>query len=1147
MKKKFKDSEVLSRNFLRQLFFIMKLTLFFLITSTLGLFATGGYSQNTRITLDLKSVPVREALKAIENESEFFFIYNNELINVDREIDINVKNQKITEVLNNIFEGKDVEITVIDRKIVLAPAFMGEQQPTKKIIGKVTDQSGTSLPGVSVVVKGTTTGVITDANGNYSLANIPANATLQFSFVGMKMQEIVVGNKTTINAVLIEEAIGIEEVVAVGYGTQSKRLVSSAIATIGNKQIANMSISNATQALVGQIAGVQLKQNSGQPGEAPSIRIRGNGSITSGNSPLYVIDGFPLSDAAQFNSISPNDIESIDILKDAASSAIYGSRAGNGVIVITTKKAKAGITRINLDVSIGQAELAKKVQMLNPDQFAAMAIEALTNQGAPIPSYLTDQSRWVRTDWQDVIFQKAPVLNYHLSATGGNEKVQFNFSGGYSEQQGILRDSYMKRYNMSAGFEAKLNKFINIGASMLPSYTEERIQDTRGPNTDPGASGVITVALSMPPILPVWQPNGDYFQIFQDTEAKKVFHPSLPNPLNKLDANKDYYKTFRQTSNAHIEIQPITGLKIRSVFNSAVSIRKRDFYMEGFLSKGGSNTGNISTPDLAQINAERTTTTSLSWYLSNTATYDFSLKGMHNFTALVGYDVSQVDNLLTDVTPRTDKDNPIAFDNFTVKNVQGAILTNGTSSQSKYAFEGVFGRINYNYKAKYLLSASIRRDRSSRFGPDNRAGAFPSVSVAWNISNEDFLKKFQTISQLKIRASYGETGNDQLAGNYPWISTLSRGSYVFGANGTDVRVVSYQPGGFSNPELGWEKNKQGDAGMELGLLNNRFNLSVDVYERNSNTILNAAIPIINGRSGTVIQNVGNIRNRGLEISVNAKNLVDKFKWNTDFNISFNRNLITKLGPGQTQLGDQSAGTNWASLIRNYVGRPMGDIYMYVVQGTFNNASDLTKYAQMGVQYAGDLRFEDVNHDGKITSDDIKRVGNYQPDFTFGLGNRFSYKNFELNILLDGSYGGKIVNATEISVTTGWAYNNDVIASLGHWKSESEPGSGYFQKLGGPRNLGSDIRQNTRYLYNSSFLRVRNLNLSYNVPEPSVKKYGCQGMKIYFEVLNLYTFTKKYTGYNPEANFSGDNAIANGVDHGAYPLARTLTIGLNLSF
>ncbi len=1010
--------------------------------------------------------------------------------------------------------------------------------------GTVTDEANIPIIGATVTVQGNTSlGTVTDADGRYSLEGVAPNATLIFSYIGMKPESVRVNNRKTVNVVLKEDATLLEDLVVVGYGTQSKERVSTAVATVRGDKLENRPLSNVSQALIGQVSGVWLQSVNGEPGSAPNVRIRGNGSISSGNAPLYVVDGFPVGEG-EFNAISPNDIESVDILKDAASAAIYGSKAGNGVILVTTKQGKTGRTNFTFNSLTGYDEISKKVEVLNAEQFVEMALEAYQNQGVTgdkVPVWLRSPERWGNTDWQDVIFRKAPVQNYQLSANGGNDNIRFNVSLGYLNQQGILRNSFMTRYNLKADINAKLNKMLTMGASFLGSYATTRHQEPIGRNTDNGVTGVIAVALSSPPILPVWRDNGDYFISFRDEYASKVH--AVTNPLNKLDANKDYNRIYRPTMNLFIELEPVKKLKLRSSLANTLVIGRRENYVEAFLAKGGTGRGNISTPDLTQITAYRRNTFHHNLYWSNTLTYNFSIKDKHSLTALLGYDVSTQTNFYTTVRPRTDADNPVAFTNTSIKNVEGAVLKTGESVSNKYAFDGLFGRINYDYDRRYLLTASLRRDRSSRFGPNNRAGIFPSFSAGWNITNESFWKIPQ-ISQLKIRASYGETGNDQLSGNYPWISTYNKSFYVFGDNENINRVNTYYPKGFSNYDLGWEKNKQTDIGVDLGLFKNRISLVFDAYIRNSNTIFTASVPSLNGKATTVIQNIGNVENRGYEFMLRTMNLTKDFKWNTNFNISFNKNTITELSLDQKQLPNAGAGA-WQNVVRNYVGRPMGDFYMYVVEGTFNNKEDLDKYAKFGSQDIGDLRYKDSNSDGKITPEDMELVGNYQPDFYFGIENSFAYKNFDLSILLNGSYGGEIVYALERALSLGRHYENNLISALGRWKSESEPGSGLFQKAGS-KNLSTNIQASTRYLYSSSFLRIRNITFGYNVPKHVVDKFGIHNLRVFFVGQNLYTFSK-YPGYNPEANDHADNAIRNGIDEGTYPLARNLSIGLNVTF
>jgi TonB-linked SusC/RagA family outer membrane protein len=493
-------------------------------------------------------------------------------------------------------------------------------------------------------------------------------------------------------------------------------------------------------------------------------------------------------------------------------------------------------------------------------------------------------------------------------------------------------------------------------------------------------------------------------------------------------------------------------------------------------------------------------------------------------------------------------DNPIAFINTSIKNISGATLTTGATAKDEYVFDAIFARVNYAFDRKYLLSCSIRRDRSSRFGPDNRTGVFPSVSAGWNITEEPFMEKINFLTLAKIRLSYGETGNDRLSGSYPWVATLNKNYYNFGV--TDARVLTYAPSGFSNAGLGWEKNKQYDAGVDFGFLQDRINLTLDIYERNSNTIMSASVPILNGKAATAMQNIGNVRNRGLEITFNSKNFTGPFKWQTDFNISFNRNKITALNGDSKMFINGTSGT-LMNYIRNYLARPMSDIYAYKVVGVFNNALDLTTYPKFGSQGIGDLRFADVSGaagvpDGKIDANDMTLIGNAQPAFVYGLKNSFQYKNFDLNILLDGSQGGWTVNQFERAISLNRSEEN-IIARIAknRWQSETNPGDGQTPRAG-TANLSSNITNNSRYIFKTSFLRIRNISFGYNFPSALVQKLGVQNARVFLAATNLYTFTS-YPGYNPEGNTNGDNATTDGYDLGSYPLPKNISAGINLSF
>jgi TonB-linked SusC/RagA family outer membrane protein len=1133
---------------------VMKCSILFYIFSSIlfnAALANNAYSQllEKKITVNLNNVSFDEALNELSSTTKIKFVFAGK-INTGQKVKLVARNQKARAILTDLLKPFHLIYEVVDSSVVIrydvtgvriTPQLPGVLQQ-QTVRGNVKDDQNIPLPGVVVMLKGTTTATSTDSNGNFSLTVPDNNGTLVFRSIGYATQEIGLNGRAVVNVSLIPELKSLNEVVVIGYGTQSKKDVTTAISTLKGEKIADLPVTNPTQALVGQVSGVYLQQGSGAPGEAPYVRIRGNGSITSGNGPLYVIDGYPTNDASLMNALSPQDIESMDILKDAASAAIYGSRAGNGVILVTTKKGKAGKTRFSFDATTGFENVMHKYELMNAQEFVEMAKEGLTYQNKPIPAFLNQPERWANTDWQDVIFRTAPFKTYQVGASGGTDKVQYSVSGAYTDQQGTLKNTFLKRYNVRGSLDAKLTDNLKVGFNVQPSFTQTRVQQTTGGNTSTGVDGILAEALTMPPILPVWRPNGDYFVITQDAEMKTIFNDELSNPLVKLDANKDYFNTFRQTGNVYTEYTPIKGLTISTKLNVGIVSEKEEYYVEAFLARGNGNTGNISTPNLAQIKARRKNTTNVNWYWSNTATYDFKIKEDHRFTALVGYDAARQNDFYLTLEPRTDKDNPVAFVNQNVKNVQGAILNKGTSEKTEYVFDAVFGRVNYNYKSKYLLSGSIRRDRSSRFGPGNRVGTFPSLSAGWNVTEESFMKKAPVFSNLKIRASYGETGNDQLSGYYPWIATMVQENYVFGTS--DAQVIGFRPGGFSNLDLGWEKNKQLDAGLDLGLFKDRISLAIDFYNRNSNIILSADIPSINGKASSVIQNVGQVQNRGLEFSLTTTNTVSAFRWSTNFNISFNRNKITSLASGQSQLANQG-------VVRNYVGRPMGDYYLYQLDGTFNNADDVAKYPKLGSQGIGDLRYKDLSGpngvpDGKITADDQVYSGNYQPDFVFGFGNTFSFKNFDLSILADGTYGSEVYRSQELAVSLARWLENGSAESLGRWRSEADPGNGRYHRAG-TTNLSSDIASSTRYLSDGSFLRIRNVTFGYTFPSRLTERLKIQRLRLFATGQNIYTFTKFGGFKNPQGNGAGNNATNNGVESGTYPISRNISFGLNLVF
>ena len=1129
---------------IKHLFRMMRNTLLALFVFAGTAFATESYSQTMKVTVVADNVSTGKVISEIEKQTDYLFVYNVNEVNLKRNVKVNAQNKSVAEVLNKVFEGTDIYYAMEGKNIMLmSKAKDGEAvQQANKVTGIVKDANGEPVIGANVMVKGQSIGTITDIDGRFVL-DAPKEAVLQITYIGYVSQEVKVSGKREINVVLKEDTETLDEVVVVGYGAIQKRSVSTAIGTVKGGDIAEMPTSNVSQSLVGMASGILIQQTSGEPGTAPAIRIRGAGSINSGNDPLFVIDGYPITDTELFNNINPADIADIQILKDAASSAIYGSKAGNGVIIVTTKQGQSGKPKVSFSTQIGWSQAQNYVDVLEADDYLDLIIEARTNNGTiqnfPQLTQIRESGNYLNTNWQDAIFRNA--LNYRgmASVVGGNETIKYNFSVNYQKEDGILLNSFYRRTGIKGGFEAKLSKAVKVGASFNTTYSKKRLQQPDGGNTS-DVKGVIAEALTMSPLIPVYQPNGDYTQIAQHYMDLGL-NQQLRNPVANLLENRNDNWSIRTITNAFIEVNPIKGLTLRSSVNFSTNTAKQDYYQSAYL-LGQAYTGNKSTPYLNSINGYRASGFGYNTYWSTTVTYDTTFEEKHHLNAVIGYDFEYNSKFKVQQDDRTDSDNPIAYNNTSITNVNGANLWTGSSTNSLYVFDAMFARIVYDYNYKYVFSGSIRRDRSSKFGPNNRAGWFYSGSAAWNLTEEDFMKNINWLNIAKIRASYGVTGNDQIGNDYAWISSISSDqNVVFGTNS----FPTYYPSGYSNRRLGWEKNEQWDLGLDMGLFN-ILNVTVDFYKRTSNIVMPASIPNFNGISGSVYMNAGQIENKGVEIQISATPVKGKFTWQTSLNWSKNNNKILSLANNQTQLANGSAGNTWTNVIHNQVGRPMGDMHMLKVIGTFNTPEDLTTHARYGTQDIGDLMYEDYNKDEIIDVNDYQLVGNYQPDFIFGWNNTFVYKDFDLSVNIDGQVGGNVIYAAALAFSLN-RYDDNVLKEfgLGRWKSTDNPGNGKSNKAG-TNNLGSNITPSTRYLYDADFLRIRNLSLGYTLHKKFCKVIGIEGLRISANVQNLWTFDR-YPGYSVQTNYKGNSATNNGVDYGGYPTARTFTFGLNFNF
>ncbi|GAB3935620.1 SusC/RagA family TonB-linked outer membrane protein [Larkinella terrae] len=974
----------------------------------------------------------------------------------------------------------------------------------RQVTGKVTSaDDGSSLPGVSIQVKGSSRGTQTDANGAYTISVPSSGGTLIFSFIGTTTQEVEIGNRSTIDVRLVNDARALNEVVVVGYGTQQRRDLTGSQVTVRGDDIARLPVQTFETALQGRTPGVQITQGSGRLGSALQIRVRGAASISAGNEPLYVLDGIPITsqdvnttDNELFSplaDIDPNDIESIEILKDASASAIYGSRASNGVVLVTTKRGKVGRTNVTVGYYTGVSKPTRLRKFLNAAQYKELFSEAATNAGyVPAEEFEgagLDLNSTSDVNWSDQAFQTGSVNQANFGISGGNEKTRFNLSGALNKQIGIVIANEFKRNNIRLNLDHNISKKFTVGTSLALTRTINR----KTPGDNAFSNPVQLNAL--PPIQPIYDPaNPTQFN------RQTLYYNNLIEVTNAYN----YANTYRIFGNLFGSYQVIPGLTFRTEYGFDFLNLQEELY-QGRLTEDGSPTGYGYQ---AQSRA-------LNWTTNNTLSY-LRTFGNHNIDLLGGI-TYQEQNLQSVTTSGR------GFPNDQFKKLASAArILSGSSTATGYSILSYVARANYKYRDRYLLGLSGRIDGSSRFGANNRYGFFPSVSAGWVLNEEPFIKNLvPVLSLLKLRASYGVTGNSEI-GNFD-----SRGLYSAIPYADQAGI---QPTQIANPDLRWEKSSQFDLGLEFGFRNNRVNGQIDLYDKTTNDLLlNVPQPAINGFT-TIARNIGSLRNRGIEFSVTSQNLVGAFRWSTNFNISFNRNKVLRLDVSPIRPN---------SRFLSYVteGQPLGIFYG-------------KKY--LGADPAnGDALYE--GPDGKPTNDYASApdlyVGNPNPDFTGGLTNNFSYKGFDLNVLLQFVSGNDIYNVAGLfQSVNGDYFDNQTVDQLRRWQKPGDqtdiPQARLYE--------GNGTSVSSRWVQDGSFLRVKTVSLGYNVPSRLMRRVFAQSARIYVSALNLFTFTK-YTGYDPEvstqyANSSTQTAnVALGHDFYTPPQARTITVGINLGF
>jgi len=1070
--------------------------LFLLFVAPIGLQA-----QTARITLNKVNVPLNEVLAEIESQSDYTFLVNQELIDLTRKVDVVVKNETISAVLKLLFDDTDVKYALLDNQIVLSSkkaqkAGEGDKTP-KSVAGFVKGSNGQPLPYVTILVKGTNIGVTTEADGAYYIENLPENAVLKFSFVGLEGQEIAVNNRSMLNVTMTESVTGLNEVVVIGYGTVQKKDLTTAVSVVKVDDVGVKNMPTLTQAIEGKVAGVRVTQASGNPSGNFSIQIRGATSITSSNDPLYVVDGISTDD---IGAINPSDIESMQILKDASSCAIYGARAANGVVLITTKRGTANKPLITLNTTFGVSNVTKKLDLLNTSQLIQLINDERVNAGLTPAEYL--EGATADNDWQDIIYSQAYSSNLQLAFSGGNEKTRFYSSLNRFNNDGVIDPSTFRRYTFKLNLDHEMYEWLSFGTNINISRSRSvNITD----NATINEGGTVLGALSTPSFVPEYTEEGYFGYNPYDGQS---------NPLASMYGSDSETRSNNLLGNLFVKINLFphlsfkTSLGVDAVFSTYDSFT----YVE-------KSAYAVSTGGGAQNNSDQTT----ALLFENILDYNRKF-GKHSVSSILGITTQQFSGENSWLVVR-------GFPNSSVQTLNAASTATSFGTQAyESALLSYLGRVSYAFDDKYLVSVNFRRDGSSKFGDNEKYGNFPSISAGWRISRESFLSSVKAITDLKIRASYGLTGNQNGIDNYAHISKVGLGAlYPFSGN----VITGYYPLSLGNESLKWESTKQTDIGIDLTMFDSRLTVILDAYLKNtSDALLDVNLPLSTGFA-TGIQNFAKIQNKGLEFEVISRNLTGAFKWYTDANISFNRNEVVQIAGGSSAViytGNIIRERGYVTTIRE--GHSMSEFYGYRVSGVNPLTGDIDYIKSDGT--LGDYAAMDADLDRVV-------IGDPNPDFIYGLTNTFSYKGINLSILIQGVYGNEIFNATRLELEAMEGYKNASVAVLDRWVNPGDITDIPRAVFASPVN--SEV--SSRFVEDGSYLRVKNITLSYDIKSNVLDKIKIKSLNVFVSGQNLLTFTD-YTGYDPEVSVS-TNPTSLGVDAGTYPNVRGFTCGLNVAF
>jgi TonB-linked SusC/RagA family outer membrane protein len=1134
-----------------------------------------------KISLNSERSDIHTVFKMIEKQSTYRFFYSNDVLPANKEVTAQFKDAYVEVILNKILDGLPVTWKLIDDKnIVISNKTTSTFSATPNAIvdtvitGVVrASEDGEPLKGVSVTVKGSTLKTITDDNGKYQIKLASVNNTLVFSYVGYVNKEVSASKSSDLNVALKANSQALDEVVVVGYGKQKRKEVTGAIASINESQLKEIAVSSFENAIQGRVAGLEVSVPSGEPGAAPVIRIRGSASISAGNDPLYVIDGLPISSNLglqqsigqrteaftvprinPFTTINPNDIQSIEVLKDASAAGIYGSRGSNGVIMVTTKKGLKNRKQVSFNAYTGfneamnlpelmqseeliqytkEARNNNYLQTNDPTNPASKTYNALynpnTNAGRPTTtaSFLIPEKyiNWdgTNTDWLSLVLSRGMVSNYNLSVSGGKDHMTYYTSAGYYTEEGTVKGSKFDRYTFRANVVDDISSKFQIGSSVNIAFTDNNRLPANGPYFAL-PPGIIYDAMVHSPVIKPYLPDGSINQSDNQNQLG-AYMTTANNPLATMEAVKENIRNLRIFGNSYLKYNITSDLSFKTYIGIDLDSYQQSYYKGVTLLYRGA-----TRPDpFAKASASQ----GLNWIWENTLDYSKTFND-HTLTLLGGYTAQKQNNDLQFIQANS-------FPDDQVKTVSGGIVTGGSAVKEQWTLASALARANYSYKEKYLLSALIRSDKSSRFGTGNQTGIFPSISAGWRIDQESFMTNVEFVNELKLRSSYGFTGNFQIP-NYGSIGLLNNASYVLG----NTLVNGIGRSTLNNDQLSWESKKQLDIGLDFGLFNDRIYGGFDYYHSvTSDLLLNVNIASSAGFT-TALTNVGEVENKGVEFTLNTRNTVGKFQWSTDFNISANRNKVLKLGP----TGDPILSVGSAGDIRHItrIGDPVGSYYGYQVVGVYQTMDQIKAAPKdllvgAGGARPGDLQFKDINGDGQITQLDRTTLGNYMPDFTYGITNKFRYANFDLSIFVQGVEGREILNLTQRHLFNGEANFNSYAAYKDRWVSAEQPGNGKIPRGDSNSGLhGFNMRPSSFQVEDGSYVRLRNVTLGYEFPIKGLSKKA----RVYATGTNLFIWSN-YLGFNPEVQQQATNNLVPGEDYGAYPISRTFILGFNLTF